>query len=205
MGVPVVAQQKWIQLGTMRLQVRSLALLSGLRIWRCHCGVGRRHGSDPVLLWPWHRPAAVAPINPNLEPSYATGVALKKRERERDEQKGKGMLEGGPSFPKSKGRRTREGLDPFWELWGGLCSWRVPWGWDRTRRGWSQDGARTLMLPRGVEGWALVSQSYLYLDSPVCDYVVSHTGRPSLCVIMEHKPECRKPAYLGLLISLLVF
>ena len=30
-----MAQQKRIQLGTMRLQVRSLALLSGLRIQRC--------------------------------------------------------------------------------------------------------------------------------------------------------------------------
>ena len=39
--VPVVAQWKQIQLGTMRLSVRSLALLNGLRIWRCHelwCG-----------------------------------------------------------------------------------------------------------------------------------------------------------------------
>ena len=34
--VPVVAQWKQIQLGTMRLRVRSLASLSGLRIWCCH-------------------------------------------------------------------------------------------------------------------------------------------------------------------------
>jgi len=34
-GVPVMAQWKWIWLGTMRLQVWSLALLSGLRIWHC--------------------------------------------------------------------------------------------------------------------------------------------------------------------------
>ena len=34
-GVPVVAQWKRIQLGTMRLRVQSLALLSGLRIQRC--------------------------------------------------------------------------------------------------------------------------------------------------------------------------
>ena len=26
------------------------------------CGVGHRHGSDPVLLWLWRRPAAKAPI-----------------------------------------------------------------------------------------------------------------------------------------------
>ena len=35
-GVPVMAQWKRIQLETMRLRVRSLALLSGLKIQRCH-------------------------------------------------------------------------------------------------------------------------------------------------------------------------
>ena len=34
-GVPVVAQWKRIRLGTMRLLVQSLALLSGLRIRHC--------------------------------------------------------------------------------------------------------------------------------------------------------------------------
>ena len=28
------------------------------------CGVGRRHGLDPLLLWLWCRPAAVALIQP---------------------------------------------------------------------------------------------------------------------------------------------
>ena len=32
-GVPIVAQWKGIRLGTTRLPVRSLALLSGLRVW----------------------------------------------------------------------------------------------------------------------------------------------------------------------------
>ena len=36
LGVPIMAQWKEIRLGTMRLQVQSLALLSGLRIWCCH-------------------------------------------------------------------------------------------------------------------------------------------------------------------------
>ena len=36
MRVPVMAQQKQIRLVPMRMQVRSLALLSGLKIWRCH-------------------------------------------------------------------------------------------------------------------------------------------------------------------------
>ena len=35
LGVPVVAQQKQIRLGTMRLRVPCLALLSGLRIQHC--------------------------------------------------------------------------------------------------------------------------------------------------------------------------
>ena len=43
------------------------------------CGVGRRHGSDPSLLWLWCRPAAVAPTGPlSWEPPYAMGSALKK-------------------------------------------------------------------------------------------------------------------------------
>ena len=40
-GVPVVAQWKQIWLASMRTQVRSLALLSGLGIWHC-CGCGIR-------------------------------------------------------------------------------------------------------------------------------------------------------------------
>ena len=34
-GVPIVAQQKQIRLGTMRFRVQFLALLSALRIRRC--------------------------------------------------------------------------------------------------------------------------------------------------------------------------
>ena len=41
------------------------------------CGVGRRCGVDPVLLWLWRRLAATALIGPLAwEPPYATGVAL---------------------------------------------------------------------------------------------------------------------------------
>ena len=42
-GVPIVAQRKRIRLVTMRLWVRSLALLNRLRIWCCcGCGEGRQ-------------------------------------------------------------------------------------------------------------------------------------------------------------------
>ena len=43
------------------------------------CGIGCRHGLDPVWLWLWHRLAAVALIGPLAwEPPYAVGVAIKK-------------------------------------------------------------------------------------------------------------------------------
>ena len=42
------------------------------------CGVGHRHGSDPVLFWLWCRLVATAPIGPLAwEPPYALGAALK--------------------------------------------------------------------------------------------------------------------------------
>ena len=61
----------------MRLRVRSLPLLSGLMIRRwVSCDVGCRRGSDPVLLWLWHRLAATAPIRPLAwEPPYAVRAA----------------------------------------------------------------------------------------------------------------------------------
>ena len=49
------------------------------------CGVGRRHGSDLVLLWLWHRLTTIALIRPLAwETSYAMGVALKKKKKERN-------------------------------------------------------------------------------------------------------------------------
>ena len=51
------------------------------------CGVGCRHGLDPVLLWRWCRLEATAPIEPLAwEPPYATGVALK-RHTKKDQKK----------------------------------------------------------------------------------------------------------------------
>ena len=42
------------------------------------CGVGHRCGLDPMLLWLWHRPAAVDLIQPLAwEPPYAEGAALR--------------------------------------------------------------------------------------------------------------------------------
>ena len=54
LGVPTVAQQKWTWLASMRMQVQSLALLSGLRILRC-CELWCRSQT-------WHRPCVVAAV-----------------------------------------------------------------------------------------------------------------------------------------------
>ena len=43
------------------------------------CGVRRRRGSDPMLLWLWLWPAAATPTGPLAwKPPYAAGVALKR-------------------------------------------------------------------------------------------------------------------------------
>ena len=49
------------------------------------CGVGRRLGSDPTLLWFWCRLGAEAPTGPLAwELPYAAGAALK---RQKDKNK----------------------------------------------------------------------------------------------------------------------
>ena len=55
------------------------------------CGVGCRRGSDPTLLWWWHRPVAAAPIQSLAwEPPYATGSALKRQKKKKEVSNGKG-------------------------------------------------------------------------------------------------------------------
>ena len=62
------------------------------------CGVGRRRGSDPMLLWLWRRLAATAPIIPLAwELPYATGAALKKDKRQKN-------------LKKFKNKKTKMGL-----------------------------------------------------------------------------------------------
>ena len=75
-GVPIVAQRKCIWLASMRTQVRSLALLSGLRIRHCQELWCRSQ------TWLWCRPAATALIWPLAWKSpYTASVALKKKKR----------------------------------------------------------------------------------------------------------------------------
>ena len=59
-------------------------------------GVGCRRGSDLLLLWLWHRPAATAPIRPLAwESPYATGAAL---EKDQKKKKKKFLFSGVPDI-----------------------------------------------------------------------------------------------------------
>ena len=50
--------------------------------------VGHRRCSDPAWLWLWCRPVATAPIGLLAwEPPYGTGMALKKRQKKRQNKK----------------------------------------------------------------------------------------------------------------------
>ena len=55
------------------------------------CGVALRRGTDPVLLWLWHRPAATVPtIRPLAwEPPYASEAAKKKEKTKKKKKKKK--------------------------------------------------------------------------------------------------------------------
>ena len=52
------------------------------------CGVGRRRGSDPALLWLWCRLVATALNRPLAwEPPYALGAALKRPKKKKGKDK----------------------------------------------------------------------------------------------------------------------
>ena len=65
------------------MPVPSMASLSRSKIWRCcklQCSC--RCGSDPALLWLWHRPVAVASIWPlACELPYAASMAIRRKEK----------------------------------------------------------------------------------------------------------------------------
>ena len=91
--IPMAEFSSWFSgyqtpLGSTRMQVRFLALLSGLRIWRCcelWCRFQTQLGS--CIAWLWSRLAAVAPIWPLAwELPDAVGAAPKSQKREKQQQ-----------------------------------------------------------------------------------------------------------------------
>ena len=74
-GVPVVEPWKQIQLSSIRMCVQSVALLSGLRIWRCHklwCRSQMRLGSDVAAV-----AAEAGSCSSDLTPSMGTSIGHK--------------------------------------------------------------------------------------------------------------------------------
>ena len=69
----------------MRMQVRSLVSLTGLRIHiAVSSGVGCRHGSDPTLLGLWRRLATAALIQPLAwKPPCTMGAALTSKKKKK--------------------------------------------------------------------------------------------------------------------------
>ena len=90
-GVPIMVQRKQIQLGTMRMRIRYLASLSGLRIQRCRELWSRSQwSSDPAWLWLWRRLAATASISPLAwEPPYAMRASLRRDKKAKKKKKKK--------------------------------------------------------------------------------------------------------------------
>ena len=66
-----------------------------------NCGVGRRHGLDPELLWLWCRLVATAPTRPLAwEPPYTSGAALEKGKRQKQKTNKKTSVMKNDKFKK---------------------------------------------------------------------------------------------------------
>ena len=77
-----MVQWKRIRLGTIRLPVRYLASLNGLRIWCClelWCGSQMWLGSRVAVAVDWQLAALIRPLT--WEPPYASGMALKSKKK----------------------------------------------------------------------------------------------------------------------------
>ena len=86
------------------------------------CGVGRRCGLDPALLWLWYRPAAVALMRPLAwEPPYALGEALKSKKKMKNKKL--------PGAPKHMTREVDLGLPDLLQASQVLTADARPGGW----------------------------------------------------------------------------
>ena len=76
------------------------------------CGVGRRRGSDLVLMWMW--PAAVDLIRPLAwELPYAAGAALKKQRKRAERKEGRKEMKkkGRKEERKKERKKEKEGRE----------------------------------------------------------------------------------------------
>ena len=91
MGVPVVAQGKQIWLASRRTHVQSLALLSRLRIWRCH----ELWSRSKTWLGSWVAVAVASDHSSNSIPSLGTSICHGCRPK-KDQKKKKKILSLAP-------------------------------------------------------------------------------------------------------------
>ena len=106
-GVLIVGHWKWILVVSMRMQVRSLALLSGSVILHCHelwCRSKTRLMSVLPWLWLWLWPASEAPIQSLAwEFPYTTGEALKDKKKKKKKRERERIRPGPQLFEKLSG------------------------------------------------------------------------------------------------------
>ena len=109
-GIPVMAQQKWIWLASMRMQFWSLASLSELRIWCCHeLWCMSQNAAWVLYCWLWCKPAAVAPIQPL---AWELPNAPKKQKAKNKKQKNKKQKK--KKKPKNKNRWEWSEIGKWW-------------------------------------------------------------------------------------------
>ena len=103
----------------MRMQVPSLALLSGLRIWRClELWCRSQTHLDPTLLWLWSRLAATAPTGPLAwEPLYAVGTALKSQKKKKKKTKKPQKKKKKKKNPKSLKKKKKILPETYQGVW----------------------------------------------------------------------------------------
>ena len=110
----------------MRIWVRPLALLSGLRIWRCYRLWCRSHEVQILSCWGsgigwqlqlWFSPAQELP--------YATGGALKKKKRKKGKKEREKYIESfhrGEKFPSAPSQSVPPALGKHWSA---FCAHRL--------------------------------------------------------------------------------
>ena len=76
------------------------------------CGIGRRHSSDPALLWLWHRPVATALIRHLAwESPYAMEAALEKAKRQKKRKKDKTLKKDAQDLTGMQGRHPESSME----------------------------------------------------------------------------------------------
>ena len=89
-----MAQQKQIQLASMRMQVPSLASLSALRIWHCHelwC-MSQTQLRSHVAVAVVQAGSCSSNLTPSLGTSICCGYGPKKKKKKKEKKKGNRQL-----------------------------------------------------------------------------------------------------------------